>query len=689
MFFKRIPFLRLFIALCAGIIAAWYLRISLPVILAYIGALALLLISFAIMPMPKKFIYGWAGGLLWLMLFCGAGMLFLFNQDVTNRADWYGKYYKPGDAVLLTVLEPLEEKPKSYKALAEISAVFNNARIPVKGRVLLYFKKDSIKPALYYGSQIISNASLQAIQSSGNPATFDYRRYCLFKGITSQAFLAANDYHILSSKNKNVLQFFLFAIRDKALQTLRLSIHAPQELGIAEALLIGYRNDLDKDLVQAYSNTGVVHIIAISGLHLAMIYAGLLRLFSLLRLSHSKKWIESVVVLTVIWLFTLIAGAAPSVLRAAIMFTFILFGKFIGKNTNIYNTLAASAFVLLLINPFYLWDVGFQLSYTAVLGILVFFKPVRKLLYFKNKTVRWVWDLCAVSLCAQVFTLPLVIYHFHQLPLLFLFSNLVVVPLSSLVLIAELALFLFSWAPIVASCIGKITGALIWLMNVFTLHIDKLPFSVWEGLHISLLQLLALFAAIIFITLWLFTKRSKNMVMVLLYMLVFFVLRDVNLLRHKAQQKLIVYNIPKYRAVDLIAGENCRFFGDTAVIKDVFLRNYNIKPARIKNGLYASKEILLPDISNIIIKTGALRVLVLGEQAFKEKSLHKINVDVIILSRGATIAPSQLHALFNCRYIVADSSVPSWKFSKWKKEFEQLHLRFYSVQEQGAFILNL
>lgn len=687
MYFKRLPFLRLLAALCAGIVTGWYFKTTLAFILSFICLSVLSLIFFELLPASKKFIYGWVGGILWLLIFCGVGMLLVFNQNITNDASWYGKHYKEGNAVLFTILEPLQEKPNSYKALAEINAIYYDSWMPVKGKVLLYFKKDSKKPLLQYGSTIISGKPLQKIQNSGNPAAFNYSRYCLFQDITAQAFFGASDYYILSSRNKIDVQHFLFTIRDKALQILRQNIHSSNELGIAEALLIGYRNDLDKDLVQAYSNTGVVHIIAISGLHLAMIYAGLLRLFSLIKSSRTKKWLEPVMVLSVIWLFTLIAGAAPSVLRAAVMFTFILLGKVISKNTNVYNTLAASAFVLLLINPFYLWDVGFQLSYSAVCGILLFFKPVRKRLYFKNKSLRWVWDLCAVSLCAQVFTLPLVIYHFHQLPLLFLISNLIVVPLSSLVLMAELILFLFAWLPHINVYIGKLTEALLWLMNAFTLHIDKLPFSVWEGLQISYIQLLLLLAVTTMLTCWIFARNTKNILAALLCMMMFFILRDVNIFQHQIQQKLIVYNIPKHRAIDFIAGKDGEFFGDSAVIKDAALRNFNMKPARVRNRIHHSGEMILPDISGFIIQLNDINVFLHAGRVPETTPHEKINVDVIILSNNSTVVPAHLARLFNCKYIVADSSVPAWKFSKWKKEFERLHLRFYSVPEQGAFIL--
>ena len=687
---KTLPFLRLLIALSAGVTAQWYLDITVLPTVIIMCVVVLLLIVFSRLSLSKKFTLGWLRGVLLLLLFFTTGIILTFNQNITNNRYWYEKYYKPGNILLLTIQEPLVEKSNSYKALADVDAIHSdNGWHTVKGKVLLYFKKDSIKPALKYGSQIIFNKPLQPLQNSSNPAAFNYKRYCLFQNITGQAFLSKSDYQTLASEKINALQSFLFVVRDWALETLRKNIHSPNELGIAEALLIGYRNDLDKDLVQAYSNTGVVHIIAISGLHIAMIYAAMLGFFSLFKAGRIKKWIEPISILIVIWLFTLIAGAAPSVLRAAVMFTFILAGKFIGKNANVYNTLAASAFVLLLINPFYLWDVGFQLSYAAVIGILIFFRHINNLFYFRNRSLRWIWQLCAVSLSAQAFTLPLVIYHFHQLPVLFLLSNLVVVPLSGLILFAELFLFLVSWLPAVASFVGKLTETLIWIMNIFIGYINKFSFSVWEGLRISFLQLLILFIVTSLVTFWMFTKNTKNIITALIFILLFFVLRDVDFIQHKYQEKLIVYNVPKQKAVDFIAGNNCRFSGDSVVQKDAFLKNFNINPGRIKNRLYTSEEILLPDIANYVLKLNTLEILTLNERLFTSNPSQKIKIDVLILSNGINITPAEINNLFDCAYVVADSSIPLFKSSKWKKEFEQLHLRFYSVAQDGAFVLKL
>lgn len=687
--FKQFPFIRLVCFLIAGIVTQWYFQLSLNASLT-ITAVVVLLFGFYKLLFAKKFTLAWLHGVLILLLFFCVGLMITWQQNMRNNLKWYKNIYSEGDIVLITIKEPLVDKPNSYKALAQVNAVYkNNYWFFTEGNILIYFKKDSVKPALQYGSQLVFSKSINSIKNNGNPAALDYSRYSLFQNITGQTFIKTNDYTILQSYNINYLQKFLFFIRDWALQTIRKNIHSQKELGIAEALLIGYRNDLDKDLVQAYSNTGVVHIIAISGLHIAVIYGALIWLFARFKSKRIKKWAQPVVILCVIWLFTLIAGAAPSVLRAAVMFTFVVVGKFFGKNGNIYNTLAASAFVLLLANPFYLWDVGFQLSYAAVFSIVLFAKPISNLLYFKNKSLRWIWELGAVSLAAQVFTTPVIIYQFHQLPLLFFFSNLLIVPLSGIVLFGELLLFCFAWWKMAASFIGMLIEMLIRWMNNFIEHIDKLPFSVWDGLNISVVQLILLFIITALISFWIFNKHTKYLIAALSFIIVFVVLRDVDLISHKKQQELIIYNVPKQTAIDFISGNTCCFAGDSVVLQNAALRNFNLKPARVYSRVYSLSNTLLPDVKNCILQINSSKVLILDKIYFNQNITGKVKLDVLILSRNFNETPEQINDLFDCRYIIADSSIPQWKLAKWKKEFEELHLPFYSVDQYGAAVIKL
>jgi competence protein ComEC len=268
----------------------------------------------------------------------------------------------------------------------------------------------------------------------------------LFQGITHQVYLKEDEFEILSTANKKRFQEFINITRAKVLDILRTNIRGDKELGLAEALLIGYKDDLDKTLVQSYSNTGVVHVIAISGLHLGLIYFLLTWLFKPLK-KQKFKWLRPIFILTGLWLFTLLAGAQPSVLRSAVMFTCIIFSDLFARKSSIFNGLALSALILLCINPFWLWDVGFQLSYSAVLSIVIFMKPVYNWIYFPNKIMDFLWKLTAVTIAAQIFTTPVSIYHFHQFPMYFILTNFVAVPLSSAIVIGEIILCVVSFIP--------------------------------------------------------------------------------------------------------------------------------------------------------------------------------------------------------------------------------------------------
>ncbi|RYZ47034.1 MAG: ComEC family competence protein, partial [Chitinophagaceae bacterium] len=385
----------------------------------------------------------------------------------------------------------------SYKALASVEAVFHNRMDKsAKGDIILYFKKDSVPPGVGYGSRLLVAATLQAIRNAGNPGSFDYKTYSLFQGITHQVYLTPQDYVVQPGVVQNSSKVFLFQSRIWVVSTLKKFIRGEKEQGLAEALLIGYKDDLDKNLVQAYSNTGVVHIIAISGLHLGIIYAILLLLTAPMRRSKHLLLPRLLIILGSLWLFSILAGAGPSVLRSALMFTLIAIGESTAKKTNIFNTLSFSAFGLLCINPFWLWDVGFQLSYAAVLSIVLFFRPVYNWFHLPNKLIDLTWKLTAVTIAAQILTLPISIYHFHQMPLLFLVTNFIAVPLSSLILLGEILLCALFFLPPVASLLGTILRELIVFMNSYIEGLDKLPFATWNLLSISILQtvLLLVFA---------------------------------------------------------------------------------------------------------------------------------------------------------------------------------------------------
>ncbi|MDX2046632.1 MAG: ComEC/Rec2 family competence protein [Chitinophagaceae bacterium] len=688
---KEIPFLRLLAPFVAGIIFQWHYRLPMwPFTLIACCCFAtMVFLSFT----PETFRYRWRslrGILIYLLLFCAA-VFITWQKDASNNVNRLGRWYNDLSAIAVTIEEPLAEKNKSFKADASVDYLVLQVGLKkVNGKIILYFQKDVSLQKIGYGSQIIFKKPLQEIQNSGNPGAFDYRRYCHFQGIAHQVYLKPGEFKILADKKENLLKKIIYRSRERILNVLNKFIPSGRERGVAEALLIGYRDHLDKDLVQSYSNTGVVHVIAISGLHLGLIYAVLLFLFKPFGKRKISRWLRPAVIILILWSFSLLAGASASVLRSAVMFTALIISENRKHQSSIYNSLAASAFLLLCYNPFYLWDVGFQLSYAAVLSILLFQKPIDNWFYFQNKLLNKFWRLNAVTLSAQVLTVPVVMYHFHQFPTLFLFTNLLAVPLSGIILLGEILLCFVAVFPAPASLLGEALQYLISFMNNFIERMDRVPFSVVNGIRLSITETALLFATIAAVAWWLLKKKNAGLIGGLAFFMLFLSARAVYEIMLNKQEKIIVYNVPKLRAIDFISGRNYIFDGDSSLLEDAFMQNFHLKPSRIYHGIKRKNEIQGCYNKANLYLFGNKKILLLSGKLNNGGLLsQKLNPDLIIVTGNPAVYIDQLAKQFNINQIVFDSTNPLWKIQKWKKDCERLHLRFHSVPEQGAFIIDL
>ena len=686
---KTAPFTRLLLPIVAGILLQWYLQIPLSVSVVGIVSFSMAYLLFLLLPIAFRYKLRQLQAIILHLVIVCFGLLLTWQKDTRHTSDWFAQYYNDSDYLVVRINEPLIEKAKSYKADGYVEAVIHNdSVISSKGKILVYFSKDSLTPGLQYGDKILINKNLQPIKNSGNPGAFNYQRYAAFQSTYHNVFLKDKDWVKLGDKNINWFRQFIFTSRAQILSILQKNIPAGKdELGIAEALLIGYTNDLDKDLVQAYSNTGVVHIIAISGMHLGLIYVMLVWLFARIPGINQSKILQVVLILGCLWLFSLLTGAAASVLRSAVMFTFITIGKNFSKRSSIYNSLAASAFVMLCYNPYFLWDVGFQLSYLAVIGIIIFQRPIYNWVFIKNKWVDKVWKLMAISLAAQVLTFPICIYYFHQFPNLFLITNIIAVPLSSLILFAEIGLIAIARIPFVGAYLGKLIGWLVFAMNKIILWVSYLPFAVWDKIPATVLSTWLLYAVLFGLSMWLLNKNKVAFRFAIYTLLAFTVTQAFQNWQIQKQQKLIVYNVQQHRAIDFVSGNNYQFLGDSIMLVDAVLQNFHLKPGRILLQLNNRTD-SMPTVFHEqgFYYFGNKKVFIIDKPIRFGAVLQKINVDIIIISKSPKLYMAQLASVFNCGRYVFDASNSLWKIDKWQKDCEELHLRSYSVPENGAFV---
>ena len=691
---KKAPFIRLLLPLVAGIILQWYVQFPAVVIITAIISFSVSFCLFLLLPVAVRFKWQALQGFIIHLLIISFGLLLTWQKDIRHNNNWYGNYYKDSSFLIVRIDEPLVEKNKSFKAEGYVESVIKkDTNIPCKGKLLLYFSKDGFTRQLNYGDRILIHKNPQLIRNSGNPGAFNYQRYAAFHQIFHHVFLKEKDWKKLQviSEKTSRLQQLIFTARDYVLSVLRKRMEAGKdELGIAEALLIGYTNDLDKDLVQAYSNTGVVHIIAISGMHLGLIYVMLVWLFAKIPVVNRSKILQVVLILGCLWLFSLITGAAASVLRSAVMFTFIALGKNFFRQTSVYNSLAASAFVMLCFNPYFLWDVGFQLSYLAVGGIIAFQKPIYNCFYIKNKWLNKVWQLMAISLAAQLLTFPVCIYYFHQFPNLFLITNIIAVPLSGIILYAEIALIAFSWVPFVGVYIGKLVSGLVWMMNKIILWINERSFAVWDKIPATVLSTWLLYAVVIGLSIWLISKNKKYVQPALLCFFAFVLLHTYNRWQTLNQQKIIVYNVPRYQAIDFVNGTNYQFVGDSLLLEDGLLQNFHLKPGRIALQLNKRKDPVEGFSQHeMFYQFQRKRIMIVDKPISIAVTEKKINIDLVIISGNPKLSISQLAQAINCNRFIFDASNPLWKIEKWQKECKALQLSSHAVSADGAFVWDI
>jgi len=683
-FLKRAPFVRLILPFSVGIVLQLFTPLTPVLLWAGCCLLLFVLLILSRLPLWVQFTYGWVKGVLIHLLVIAGGCLVLSYADIRHSGHYFAGLLRFSDLLLVTVQEPLQEKSRSYKTVVRVDGIVQgDSLLPVRGNLLLYLEKEKGAAALECGNQLLLCNKLRDIQNNGNPGGFDYRQYCIGQQIYQQVYLREGEWKLFLNREKEKKGFSLqrqltewgLSLRSYCLRILQRYIGEP-EAGLAAALLIGYRYDLDKAMVQDYTNTGIVHIIAISGMHLALIYGSLLGLLQWL----PSKMLKAETILFFLWAYTWLTGASASVLRATVMFSFITAGRFIlDRHTNIYNTLMASAFLLLCYNPYLLTDVGFQLSYLAVLSILICFRPIYGLLYVRNRWLDKVWEAIALTLSAQVLTLPVCLYYFQQFPLYFLPANLLAVPLSTVILYGEIILLVMP-----VHFTGEVLKWLMYYMNTSVAWMGHLPGALITEVHITLYGTFCCYGIIAGLLAWWLCQWPRGLILALLSCLLWAAWDVADNVQAQQQRKLIVYNIPAHTAVDVIYGRGVQFLGDNT--SGDKLVSSCLQAARASFKIIRSCR-----YSSGYVSVGNKRLLVIdSSQGYVPVSTDgkKLQTDYLLLSHNPQVDIKQLDSLYRIGLLIFDASNTSKNIRKWKSDCYALTLRFFSVPDQGAYVVN-
>lgn len=483
------------------------------------------------------------------------------------------------------VTSPSEEKEKTLKTEVSIENIKSSQGwSKAEGRILIYIKKDNALK-LKYGDRVLIKGTPQLTKGPLNPHEFDYKNYLRYKQIYHTQFIQAHSLILVDHISTNPIIEYSLHLRERCQQILREFITSDEEYQVASALILGIKLSIDRELINAYSSTGTMHVLAVSGLHVTIVFGMMMLFLSFLSNLKAGKLVLPVLMIFLLWVYALITGFSPSILRAVIMFSLMILAKALRRNTNIYNTLALSAFVLLCVDPFFIMDAGFQLSYLAVLSIVYFQTRIYTMFAFKNYVIDKLWVCISISIAAQIITFPLMLYYFHQFPLNFIVSNLIAVPVSTLIVYSGMFLLVLFWIPGVNELLGWITKFLIWFMNKFLIFIEGLPYSSIKGIDLDLPEIIGLYLILLFITLFLSRKKIQYLTTTFILIFVFSVFQINETLKQKKQVKFIAFNIKGHKALAFINGNHAEILTDSLLTNNKLKQSFHIEPYLTQHGI--------------------------------------------------------------------------------------------------------
>ncbi|MEJ8755944.1 ComEC/Rec2 family competence protein [Pontibacter sp. H259] len=572
----------------------------------------------------------------------------------------------------------------------------------VEGQVQVTVPHDTPEDYTFtYGDKLLIKGSPQPVPGPLNPKQFNYKEYLQLKGVYHKQNLQTHQFKHIGNAPPNYLLYASIKLRRYFEQVIKTNIASRREHGIATALILGVKDDLDNAVRESYAATGTMHVLAVSGMHVGLVFGVFLLLFKKYNLSRSQKLVFALIVLGLLWLYAFITGLSASVLRAVLMFSLVMLSLVLSRRHNIYNTLAIAAFALLFYDPYMLFDVGFQLSFLAVIGIVALQPGIYSLLNINN----WFWDnawkLFTVAVAAQLITLPLGIYYFHQFPVYFWLANMVVVPLSTFGLYAGMLALVFCWVPYLADLLFALHAGFIWVMNEVNLLLTNLPGALINGLDISAMQSWLLYGVLALMVLFLIKKKLPYLGFATAIVAILSVQQILETINQQNQKLLTIYSLRGSTALGFVDKHQAILITDSTLLADRTNYNFNIqthlwdlgitKPAfKLIGGDVAKKsEVLhktLPDGNELLVWEG--RKILYVRKPLKVQPIAEMKVDYLILARDVRIKPDALQA-FNPKTIVLDGSNRPWYITRIKSELAKYKFPVYDVTTQGALVQSL
>jgi competence protein ComEC len=611
----------------------------------------------------------------WITFFL-TGMILVYENDATNHTNFFEKHLKNTSKVILAIDKVLKPGNYHHKYVADVVQVDSKKTI---GHVLLNIEKDSTPLLFHTGDLVFLKNKFQDIKSSLNPHQFNYKNYLAKQGIYQQVYATKQELLLLDQTSTSFLGF-IAALRLKIQQSLQQYDFSEDELAVMNALLLGQRQEISKELSDNYSKAGAIHILAVSGLHVGIILLILSFVLKPLERVNKGKLIKLVLVILFLWFFAVLAGMSASVTRAVTMFSAIALGQFFNKRNAVEHSLIFSMFIILLWKPLFLFDVGFQLSYTAVFGI-IWVQPV---LYQLWKPTFFIvdkgWQLISVSVAAQLGVLPISLFYFHQFPGLFFISNLIIIPFLGVILGLGLVVLVLSYVSILPVFLEGFYGDVISILNKVVTFVARQEKFLFSEISFSALKMIFFYLLIILgfqLFLKLNTKRCFLFLGSILAFQCVFILEKYTIAQ---KSELIVFHKSKntiigkrkgssfevYHSMDSLQISSQKLLINYKVGENISSQNYH----KLSNLMYYKKQVVL-----IIEKDGLY-------------DIKELNSPIVVLRESPKINLQRLAEKLKPAIIIADGSNYKSYIENWKATCKNLKIPFWTTYNQGAYILN-
>ncbi len=602
----------------------------------------------------------WLGGVLIAFILFLSGWINVIRYSELNSSNHFSKI--PSRYLIVKITNEPTFKNGLLRFTANVEESINSGKKTATSSTLLITIKDSSAKNLYYGDELLIPAKYNAIDPPFNPAEFNYKRYLANKNIYYQAFLYQKQFVVLKANTGNPFIAGPLRVRRQLVEKLKQNISDTGAFAVASTLILGYRADLSPDILQAYSKTGTVYVLTISGAQVAIIY--LLLTFALKFLNRYKhgRLIKAAIIISVIWYYALLTGFSLAVCRVALMVSMVIIGKSFSRYVNTLNILAISAFLLLLYDPFFITEVGFQLSYLAVSGLIVLQPVVYRWFKFKNVWADKLWALCSVSIAAQIIIFPISVFYFHQFPVYFLISNLFVFIPSALIMYAGIFYLLLPQIPYVSKPIAFVLEKTTLLMNKGLALIENMPYASINKLWLKPTEYLLLYIIILSLFYFLYDRKIWLLKLSLVCTLLLCISLSAKKISSSRSNSMAWLNLKKHKGIVFKNGNEAIILTDLKNSDKIF--QYSIQPY-LDSCQVSSATVydLNQDISTAwLIKKYNLvqflnkRIFIFDGRQQNISQSQKIKTDYIYITDNPYEGLNVLNSGFDYHTLVADGS---------------------------------